>query len=212
MLLVMVWLQSCLCGAGQLPELLIGPSHTVYHSHGSSQPHSPIPVVLIRKASSGMPKSLHTLLYCFWDCPYYPARFVVFVQLARVWIFFVICRVFPVLLIVGTCKVAQTIILSIEHLQNCFPDFVVVDPACSTSLMPSCSCLISVSESWSRILATLVLISTKISIHISLPSMLKKCIPCLFSAEHFFSDCNLCNAPSTQTISASNGLMGLFGW
>ena len=52
------------------------------------------------------PKPLHALLYCFGDCAHYPAGFIVFAQLALLSIFIIL--IFPILPIVGTCKITQT--------------------------------------------------------------------------------------------------------
>jgi len=71
-------------------------------------------------------KSLHVLLYCFGDCAIYPARFIIFAQVARLCICFIICVIFPILLIVRTCKFAQTVSASIQHLPKYFSLPVVV--------------------------------------------------------------------------------------
>jgi len=63
-----------------------------------------------------LPKSLHALLYCFGDCVYYPAGFIIFAQHVQLWIFFFIYLVFPILLVVRTSKIAQTVSDCIQHL------------------------------------------------------------------------------------------------
>jgi len=47
MLLVMVWLLSCLLGASKLPEPTVQLSHIPYLSHRSSGLGPPIPVALV---------------------------------------------------------------------------------------------------------------------------------------------------------------------
>ena len=64
-------------------------------------------------------KTLHAVLYCFGDCDHHPARFITITQLAELCIFFIIFLVFTILLIVGTCKIAQTVSDSIQHLFKC---------------------------------------------------------------------------------------------
>jgi len=58
------------------------------------------------------PTSLHALLYRFRDCAHHPAGFIIFSQLALL----CICIMFPILLIVWTCKITQTVSNSIQHL------------------------------------------------------------------------------------------------
>jgi len=63
-----------------------------------------------------LPKTLHAMLYCFEYLAHHPASIIIITQLAELCIFFIIFLVFPTLLIVGTCKIAQTVSDSIEHL------------------------------------------------------------------------------------------------
>jgi len=65
------------------------------------------------------PKTLHALLYSFGDCANHPARFVIFAQLAQPWNFFINVVVVPIILIVGSCKMAQTVSHSIKRLLQC---------------------------------------------------------------------------------------------
>jgi len=58
------------------------------------------------------PKSVHLLLYHFRDRVHHPAGFIIFAQLALFWMFII----FPILLIVQTCKIAQSVSDSIPHL------------------------------------------------------------------------------------------------
>jgi len=119
MLLVMVWLLSYLFGASQLPKPSIQLSSTSYLAHGNSWPRPPFPVVSVRQASSGQPKALHAVLYRFGDCAHHPLRFIIFAQLAKLCIFFMIIFDIPILLFFGTCKIAQTVSDSIQHLRKC---------------------------------------------------------------------------------------------
>ena len=52
-------------------------------------------------------KPLHWLWYHFSDCAHHPAGFVIFTQLALLCLF--IMHNFPILPIVGTCKITQTV-------------------------------------------------------------------------------------------------------
>ena len=66
-------------------------------------------------------KTGHVALYRFGDCAHHPARFVIFAQLAKICIFSIIFFVFPILLIVRTCKTAKTVSDSIQYLlTGCF--------------------------------------------------------------------------------------------
>jgi len=62
------------------------------------------------------PKTLHTVLYCFGDCAHHPARVIINTQLAKPCFFFIIFLVFPILLIVQTYKIAQSVSDCIQHL------------------------------------------------------------------------------------------------
>src|SRR5882757_3145972 len=60
-----------------------------------------------------LPKALHALLDRFGDCAHHPAGFIIFTQLALHCLFILI---FPILPIVGTCKITQTVSDSSHHL------------------------------------------------------------------------------------------------
>jgi len=64
-------------------------------------------------------KSPQVLQYCFGDCAQHTARFIIFAQHAQLCVFLIISFVFPILLVVGTCKIAQTVSDSIQHLLKC---------------------------------------------------------------------------------------------
>jgi len=66
-----------------------------------------------------LPKALHAVLYRFRECAHHPARFIIFTQLAKLCIFFIIIFVFPILLIFGTSKIAQTVYYTTQHLLKC---------------------------------------------------------------------------------------------
>jgi len=59
-------------------------------------------------------KSLHVLLYNFRYCAHHPAGLVIFAQLAQLSICIIL--IIPILLIVGNCKIAQTISYHNHHL------------------------------------------------------------------------------------------------
>jgi len=65
-----------------------------------------------------LPKPLHVALNRFGYCAHHPAGFVIFAQLALLWII-VFFFIFLILLIVGSCKIAQTVSDSIQHLFKC---------------------------------------------------------------------------------------------
>jgi len=70
MLEVMVWLQSCLFVAWQLPEPTIWPSRTSYLSYGSCMPYPTIPVVPIHQASYASTENSLYVALVFWRlCP-----------------------------------------------------------------------------------------------------------------------------------------------
>jgi len=59
-------------------------------------------------------KPLHELLYWFGDCAHHSAGFVIFTQLGLVSLFTIL--IFPILPIVGTCKITQSVSNSNHHL------------------------------------------------------------------------------------------------
>jgi hypothetical protein len=60
-----------------------------------------------------LPKALHALLDRFGDYAHHPAWFIIFAQLALLCLLILI---FPILSIVGTCKITQTVSDSSLHL------------------------------------------------------------------------------------------------
>ena len=56
-----------------------------------------------------LPKSLHATVYCFGSCVHHPAGFVIFTKVTQLSIFSIIIHDFPIVVIIGTCKMAQTI-------------------------------------------------------------------------------------------------------
>jgi len=63
-----------------------------------------------------LPKTLHAVLYCFWYCAHHPARFIILTQLTKLSMFFITFLIFPVVLIIGTWKITQTVSDSIQYL------------------------------------------------------------------------------------------------
>jgi len=61
-----------------------------------------------------LPKPLHALLYRFGDCAHYPARFVIFTQLALLCLFSIL--ILSILPHVGTCKITLCVYNSSHHL------------------------------------------------------------------------------------------------
>jgi len=66
-----------------------------------------------------LPKTLHATLYHLRDFAYHPAGFVIFAKLAQLSIFLIIILIFPILPIVGTCKITQIISNGVQHLLKC---------------------------------------------------------------------------------------------
>ena len=62
-------------------------------------------------------KPLHALLYHSRDCAYHPAKFIIFAQLAVLCLGIIL--ILPILPIVRTCKIAQTVSDSNHHRLNC---------------------------------------------------------------------------------------------
>jgi hypothetical protein len=60
-----------------------------------------------------LPKPLHALLDSFGDCVHHPAGFVIFTQIALLSLFIIF--LFPILPIIGTCKITQTVSDSNQH-------------------------------------------------------------------------------------------------
>ena len=114
-----MWLQSCLFGASQLPEPSIQSSQTSCLSHGSSRPHPPSRLSRIVKPHLPQRNILHSVQYRFADCAYHPARFIIFAKLAKLYIFFIVILVFPILLIFRSCMIAQNVNDNIQHLCKC---------------------------------------------------------------------------------------------
>jgi len=61
-----------------------------------------------------LPKPLNVLLYRVGGCAHHPAVFVIFSQIALLWLF--VIHIFPILPIVGTFKIAHTVSDSNHHL------------------------------------------------------------------------------------------------
>jgi len=111
--------------------------------------------------------------------------------------------------LVSSLRLSQT---EFNLSSNVVRGIVVVKPPFSAFLISSCSCLIAVSASLTRFLATAVSLYTFLLIHWSFSLLLEKCVSCRFPATSFFSDRNQCNAPRVRTISASQLLLLSFAW
>jgi hypothetical protein len=72
------------------------------------------------RETRGVADALHAVPYCSGDCAHHPARFIVFAQLAKLCVFFIFRDKFPILLMIGTWKIAQSVSNSIQHLLECF--------------------------------------------------------------------------------------------
>jgi len=70
------------------------------------------------KLQLSQPKPLHVLLYCFEYCAHRPAGFVIFAQLALLYVFIIL--IFTILPMLRTCNIAQTIFDSNNHLMTCY--------------------------------------------------------------------------------------------
>jgi len=66
-----------------------------------------------------LPETLHMILYCFGDCTYHQAGFIIFSHLAKLSIFFIILLNFRIVFIVGTCKIDNTVSDRIQYLLPC---------------------------------------------------------------------------------------------
>ena len=68
-----------------------------------------------------LPNTLYVMLYCFGDFAHHPARFIFITQLAELCIFFFIFLLIPIMISIGTCKIAQSVSDSIQnHVQHYF--------------------------------------------------------------------------------------------
>jgi len=110
-----------------------------------------------------LPKTHPEVLYCFAVSAHHPATLVIFTELSKLSIFFIICLVFPILLIYGNCKMAMTVSDSIHYLRKWY------------FILSGCrSCLFSISHIFllldNRCLCVLILLSCQsgLSIHIIL--------------------------------------------
>jgi len=156
------------------------------------------------------PKPVHALLYRFRDHAHPPARFVIFAQLAQLCIFIVL--IFRILLIIRTCKIAQTVSHIIQHLlkhlfglSGCqsrvfnFPHIFPLLLHCCRCIFNSLTCRTGFSLN--------IILDPFLFLFILQKALSRRC-----SAATFFLDRKLCNAPSAQTHSASNPLMPSFAW
>jgi len=155
-------------------------------------------------------KPLHVLLYSLGDCAHHPAGFVIFAQLALLWLFIIL--MFPILPIIGTCKIAQTVSSSHHHLLK--QPFGL--SGCQSHVF-SCPWVfllhaIAASASSTCFLTTAVSLSTYSWIHFSFSALLKKWVSHRFSAASFYLDCKLRNATMAWTISVSKHIMAWFAW
>jgi len=159
-----------------------------------------------------LPKALHAVLYRSWDCDQLPARFIIFTQLAKLWIFLIIILDFSILLILGTCKIAQTVSDRSQHLVGW-----------NFRLSSWRSCLFNIPHMFlllhNRSLWVLNSLSChcSISIHIIFDPFLsffigKKFVCLHFSSESFFLECKQPNAPTPRTLSVCKPLWPLFAW
>jgi len=82
-----------------------------------------VPVSWFRQSVNPHPLlqyTLHALLDHFGDCTHHPAGFNIFTLQDQPCTFFIICLMFPILLIIRTWKIAQTVSSSIQCLCKCF--------------------------------------------------------------------------------------------
>ena len=66
-----------------------------------------------------LPKMHHPILYHFGPCSLHPAGVVIFAHLAQLRIFLITILVFPILPLIGTFKIAQTISDGIQNFLKC---------------------------------------------------------------------------------------------
>jgi len=117
MLSVKVLVQRHLLVVQQLPEPSIRSFHASNLLHASGRLCAPIPIVLICQDSLTSGEPLCALLYHIGNCAPHPAGFVIFAQLAKLGIFIILN--INIHLIVGTCKITQTISDSNHHFLKC---------------------------------------------------------------------------------------------
>lgn len=104
------------------------------------------------------PTSLHALLYRSRDCAHHPAGFAIFAPLGQLCIFIIlICLI---LLLIGTYKIAQTVSEGNQNLLKHFLSSLLVNPTFSACLISSCSWVVVVAAFSTRVLATVVPLST----------------------------------------------------
>jgi len=212
MSLVMVWLQLYLFGGWQHPEPWILLCDTSYHCHGSSRPRPPIPVASVSHASC----------IC-WNHSMHCGTILDIVPITQPG---------SSSSLTLPCSVSSSSSASsspssslLEHAislrltpiaynisLNVLSGFLVVYPHFSAFVITSCSCMIAVSASWTRILATAVFWSTWSPIHFALSSLLKSWVSPRSSAESFCFDHKLFNAPNARTLSSSKPLLPSFAW
>ena len=159
-----------------------------------------------------LPNALHAVLYHLGDFAHYLDRFVIFAQLAMLYIFFIIILLIPIILIVGSCKMAQTVCDSIQYLLKSY-----------FSLCGCRSCLFNISHIFLLLHHRCLCVLNSLSCHcgLSIHIILDSCLFCslfkmyvfrLFSVGSFFLDRKLRNAPNAPTISASKQLLHLLCW
>ena len=104
-----------------------------------------------------LPKHRYAAFYRFGDCAHHPAGFIIFAQLALLCIivfFFIFC----ILLIVGTCKIGQTVSDSIQHLFKCV-----------FRLSGGQSCLFNIAHIFLLLLNRCLCVFNSLTCHRSLP-------------------------------------------
>jgi hypothetical protein len=89
-----------------------------------------------------LPTTLNAVLSRFSDCPHHPARSIIIIELAELFIFFIIILIFFSLLISGTYTITQTVSDRIQHVfKLCFGLSSCLTPVYSSCHMLHNRCL-----------------------------------------------------------------------
>jgi hypothetical protein len=121
----------------RLPERSIWMWYTLYLVHNSSLLHPPIRVVSIHEGLSASAVTSPCADELFGDFAHHPAGFVIFAQLAQLYLF--IIYIFPSLPIVRTFNITQTVTDNNNHLQKCLVESRFVNPVFLALFLLSCS-------------------------------------------------------------------------
>jgi len=212
-------LSNCYRGWCGCSRVYLGLDNRRNHQFGSLIPHISLTKVVgcippsrlgqFIKSHLLLPKALHAVLYRFSHCAHHPARFIIITEFAELCIFFIFFLVCSILLIIGTCKIAQTVSDSIQHLFK--RSFGL--SGCGAFVFSSCHI------SHKRCLCVLNSLSchSGLSLHKILDPFLFLFIAykvrfLSFLRRKLLLDRKLRNAPNARTQSATKPLLPSFAW